>query len=231
MFPHSFMTWVGLSLIFLAVGLAFGNLVLLTGSVFLLLAMLIITALQPPSGVTIERRTPRAICWSGDTVTVDRRMTATRGMGPIFIHDALPPELEVEQGNNLRIVWKWAGTKSCDLSYQVRFPKRGEFTLPASTWESQAPLGVRRGQSTSSGEVISMSVVPRIRGITRLNEIRVTTKQTRYQDDLAQTGISNSEFRIPRTAVLRSGRPHQAHQLEGQFEGGAQRQSTAGERA
>ena len=40
-----------------------------------------------------------------------------------------------------------------------------------------------------------ISVVPRIRGITRLNEVRATTTQTRYQGDLARTGISNSEFR------------------------------------
>ena len=195
MFPHSFMTWVGLSLIFLAVGLAFGNLVLLTGAVFLLLAMLIVTALQPPSGVQIDRRIPRSICWAGDSLQVERHFIATRGIGLIFVHDALPPELEVEEGNNLRVVWKWVGTKTSDLSYKVRFPKRGEFTLPASEWESQAPLGVRRGRLTRSGESIAISVVPRIRGITRLNEIRVTTKQTRYQDDLAQIGISNSEFR------------------------------------
>ena len=195
MFPHSFMTWVGLSLVFLAVGLAFGNLVLLTGAVFLLLAMLIVTSLQQPSGVSIERRIPRAICWAGDSVRIERQLKATRGIGPIFVHDELPPELEVEEGNNFRIIWKYLGTTNRDLSYRVRFPKRGEFTLPASTWEAQAPLGVRRGQTMRSGDSLSISVVPRIRGITRLNEIRVTTKQTRYQDDLAQTGISNSEFR------------------------------------
>ncbi len=195
MFPHSLMTWIGLSLVFLAVGLAFGNLVLLTGAVFLLVVVLIITSLQPPSGIRIERRTLRAICWAGDSVEVERHLTATGGLGPIFVHDALPPELEVDEGNNLRVVWKWLGAKNCDLSYRVRFPKRGEFTLPATTWESQAPLGVRRSRFATSGDSISISVVPRIRGITRLNEIRVITKQTRYQDDLAQTGMSNSEFR------------------------------------
>jgi uncharacterized protein (DUF58 family) len=189
------MTWIGLSLVFLAVGLAFGNLVLLTGAVFLLVVVLIITSLQPPSGIRIERRTLRAICWAGDSVEVERHLTATGGLGPIFVHDALPPELEVDEGNNLRVVWKWLGAKDCDLSYRVRFPKRGEFTLPATTWESQAPLGVRRSRIATSGDSISISVVPRIRGITRLNEIRVITKQTRYQDDLAQTGMSNSEFR------------------------------------
>ena len=93
------------------------------------------------------------------------------------------------------MVWKWLAPKTYDLSYTVRFAKRGEYTLPAAAWESQAALGIRRGRASRSGESLTISVVPRIRGITRLNEIRVTTKQTRYQGDLAQIGISNSEFR------------------------------------
>ena len=195
MFPNSLMTWVGLALVFLAVGLAFGNLILLTGAVFLLLTVLIIASLQPPSGVQLVRRVPRAVCWAGDSVRVDRQLIAARGIGPIFVYDALPPEAEVEEGNNLRVVWKWAGERTFDVSYRVGFPKRGEFSLPASTWESQAPLGVRKSRTERVGGAVDISVVPRIRGITRLNEARVMTKQTRYQDDLAQTGISNSEFR------------------------------------
>ena len=195
MFPHSLMTWTGLSLFLLAVGLAFGNALLLAGAVFLLLAVLIIAALQPPSGVQIERRISRAICWAGDTAWVERTLTVTHGLGVIFVHDELPDELEVEEGNNLRVVWKWLGTRTVDLSYRVRFPKRGELSLAPTVWESQAPLGVRRIEPTPAGDPLSISVVPRIRGITRLNEVRVTTKQIRYQDDLAQIGLSNSEFR------------------------------------
>lgn len=195
MFPHSLMTWTGLSLFLLAVGLAFGNALLLAGAVFLLLSVLIIAALQPPSGVLVERRISRAICWAGDSAWVERTLTVTNGLGVIFVHDELPPELEVEEGNNLRVVWKWLGARTVDLSYSVRFPRRGELSLAPTVWESQAPLGVRRIGSTTAGERLAISVVPRIRGITRLNEVRVTTKQIRYQDDLAQIGLSNSEFR------------------------------------
>ena len=195
MFPHSLMTWGGLSLLALAVGLAFGNLALLIGAVFVLLAVLILVSLQPPSEISIERRLPRAVCWAGDTLQVERSLTAVRGIGPIFAHDELPPELELVEGNNLQLVWKWPGEKTFDISYRLRFPKRGEFTLPQTTWESQAPLGLRRTGAVSEDTTTSVSVVPRIRGITRLNEVRATTKQRRYQDDLTQSGISSSEFR------------------------------------
>ena len=195
MIHTSLMTWLGLSLLLLALGLAFGNIVLLAGAVFLLITLLTITSVQPPGDVDVHRSTPRVICWAGDTMRVERRLTATRGLGAVFVHDALPSEVEVVEGNNLRVVWKWSGTVTRDLSYQVRFPKRGEFLLPATTWESQAPFGIRRSGAQTAGAPIGMSVVPRIRGITRLNEVRVATRQRRYQDDLAQTGVANSEFR------------------------------------
>ena len=45
MFPHALITWAGLSLVLLAVGLAFGNSIMLVGAVFLLLMVLIIATL------------------------------------------------------------------------------------------------------------------------------------------------------------------------------------------
>ena len=195
MFPPALPSWIGLSLLFLVLGLALGNLVLLTGAVFVLITVLIATSLPPPSEILIERRLPRVVCWAGDTLEVERRLTVASGVGPIFVHDALPPEVEVADGNNLRIFWKWPGRKTADLSYRVRFPKRGKFTLQDTTWESQATFGTGRGRSGTGGPAIDVSVAPRIRGITRLNEVRAATKRSRYQDDLAQAGVSSAEFR------------------------------------
>ncbi len=182
-------------LLFLALGLAFGNVALLTGAVFILLTVLIVTSLLPPAGIRIERTLPRLICWAGDTLEVDRRLTAARGVGPIFVHDVLLPEVEVAEGNNLRIVWKWPGVKTAGISYRVRFPKRGEFTLPGTTWESQAPFGIRRSGSGAAGAAIKVLVAPRIRGISRLNEVRAATKQRRDREDISLSGVSSSEFR------------------------------------
>ena len=149
MFPHSLMTWVGLALVFLAVGLAFGNLILLTGAVFLLLTVLIIASLQPPTGVRLERRVQRMICWAGDSIIVERRLIAMGGIGPIFVHDSLPAEASVEDGNNLRVVWKWTGERTFDVSYRVRFPKRGGVQ---SASNDVGVAGASRGEADPHGE-------------------------------------------------------------------------------
>ena len=195
MFQQSQLAWAAIALALLLLGLALGNLVLLTGAVFLLLITLLSTALPPAAGVVVERGLSRATCWVGDMVTVRRELTALSGVGPIFVHDELPPEAEVVEGSNLRVVWKWPGRLSVDLSYQLRFPKRGLYALPESSWESQAPLASNSGASGSCGPVFEVAVVPRIRNVTRLNLVRAVRRGARFSGDLAKTGASTDEFK------------------------------------
>ena len=187
--------WIGLALALLLLGLLLGNVLLLTGAVFVLVTIFAATALPPPSSVALERGMSKLACWVGETLEVRREISVSNGIGPVFVHDKLPPEAEVVNGSNLRVVWKWPGILSADVSYQLQFPKRGLYPLPAPGWESQAPLGANRGMSGSSGEAFEVSVVPRIRNVTRLNEVRAVRRFGRYQDDLAKTGATTDEFK------------------------------------
>ena len=187
--------WIALSLVFLLLGLTLGNVPLLTGAVFVLLFALLTTALTPPSGIVVERSLPRETCWVGDTLTVSRRVTAQGGVGPIFVYDELPPEAEVLEGSNLRVVWKWPGKSTADISYQLQFPRRGLFALSQSVWEAQVPFSVRGEESGTGGRAFEVSVVPRIRTVTRLNAVRAIRKRTRYQDDPTKAGVSTNEFK------------------------------------
>ncbi len=189
------LSWVAVSLVILVAGFVLGNLVLLVGAVFLLVSALLSTALPPPSGIVVTRSLAKVACWVGDTLTVERRLTARGGIGAIFVHDDLPPEARVVSGSNLRVVWKWPGGRSADVSYRVQFSKRGQFALRETAWESRAPFGVNRGTAGSSGSAYQVSVVPRIRSITRLNAVRAVTRHGRYLGDLSRTGAATDEFR------------------------------------
>ena len=188
-------------MLFLIVGLVLGNVLLLTGSVFVLLVVLLAAALPPPFGVTVERVLSRVSCWAGDSITVRRRITIKEGVGLVFVHDDLPPEARIVGGSNLRAVWKWPGTTTAEVSYSVQFPQRGQFTLEETSWESQAPFGTNRRMSGADGGPVEVTVVPRIRSITRLNHARVATKISRYQDHMADMGGGANEFRELRPYV------------------------------
>ena len=188
-------SWIAFSLVLLFLGLGMGNAILLTGAVFVLLTVVLTTTIAPPRDVSVERSISRTSCWIGDIVTVNRQVALGPGIGSVIVHDLLPPETQIVSGSNLRLVRKWRGAKSVDLSYQIRFPKRGTFTLEEATWESQAPFGINRGASGSDGKSIEISVVPRFRSIKRLNEVRAARKNLRYQDYLSKTGATTEEFR------------------------------------
>lgn len=194
-YQPSQLSWIAVALVLLVAGLLLGNVVLLAGAVFVLVSALLSTALSPPSGIVVTRSLPKVACWVGDTLAVERRLTARRGIGVIFVHDQLPPEALVVEGSNLRVVWKWPGSHAADISYRVQFSKRGMFTMPETGWESRAPFGVDQGASGSCGPAFQVSVVPRIRSITRLNAVRAVGRAGRYLGDLARTGAATDEFR------------------------------------
>ncbi len=194
-YQPSQLSWIAVALVLLVVGLVLGNVVILTGAIFVLVSALLSTALPPPSGIVVARKLPKVACWVGDTLVVERELTASRGIGAVFVHDHLPPEVRVVNGSNLRVVWKWPGSYSADISYEVQFSKRGLFTLDETGWESRAPFGVNQGVSGSGGSSFQVSVVPRIRSITRLNEVRAVGRSGRYLGDLARTGAATDEFR------------------------------------
>ena len=194
-FKPSQLSWIAAALLLLVAGLALGNVVLLTGAVFVLVTALLSTILVPPTGVVVARSLAAVTCRIGDTLTVERRLTSRGGIGAIFVHDQLPAEAQVVYGSNLRVAWKWPGSHTTDMSYQVRFPKRGVFTLEETGWESRAPFGVNRGASGSSGAPFQVSVVPRIRSLARLNAVRATAVPRRYVENRARVGPASDEFR------------------------------------
>ena len=59
------------------------------------------------------------------------------------------------------------------------------------------PGALRRAgrEGRSAGAAFEVSVVPRIRTVTRLNAVRAVRKRTRYQDDPTKTGVSTNEFK------------------------------------
>ena len=195
MITPALLSWTWLSLLLLIGALLLGNIILLTGAVFLFAAILTAAILHAPDSVTVERSLPRVICWVGDSLEVHRRVTIRDGIGPVRFLDALPDDAAVVEGSNFHIIWKWRREQTVDLSYRLAFPKRGEYTIPETVWESQAPLGTGRGKSGSVGPPLELLVAPRNSDITRLNSVRAMTRKSQLGEDIAIIRASGEEFR------------------------------------
>ena len=189
------LSWIAAALLLLVAGLVLGNVVLLSGGVFVLVTALLSTTLRPPHGVEVTRSPATVTCWVGETLAVQRKLKARGGIGAVFVHDELPPEAELVGGSNLRVVWKWPGSHAADISYKVRFPRRGAFTLQETGWNTRAPFGVSWNASGSAGGEIQVSVVPRIRSIAQLNVLRTPTRSNSFGNNHSTMGTDSDEFR------------------------------------
>ena len=186
--------WLALSFGLLGLALCLGNLILLAGAIFALLAVLLGSALIAPNKISVRRSTPRLVCWAGDGLDVYRQVEAGGGIGPLYIYDRLPPEAEVIGGSNLRVIWKRPGPMTYDLSYRISWPKRGVYTLGETAWEAEPPLGLHQRTQGSEGPSLEISVVPRTQAIRRVNQIRGRAYSNYPQEDVAAHGVSTTDF-------------------------------------
>ena len=194
MYSASLLRWIAVAFLLLVVALALGNPVLLAPAVFFLLAALLGALFAPPSGITVARRLSRGVCWTGDVVEVRRELEASGGPGVIFVHDALPELLQLVNGNNYRVVWKWFGRKCWDLSYSVSCPKRGAHALESAEWMCQDSLGLRRRVGVSEGGELEINVVSRIGNVARLGRARSIETRASRNVDLSRVGVSTTDF-------------------------------------
>ncbi len=186
--------WQALGFALLILALFMGNPILLGGAIYVLLVVLAGASLQAPSRITVARVAPRTVCWSGDTLEIERRVEIGGGIGPLYVHDRLPGEAEVVGGNNFRVVWKWPGARSFDLSYRISFPKRGVYTVGETAWEAEAPVGWRQQVSGQAGPPLEFYVAPRTQAIRRVNQIRGRAHSRSPQEDAAVLGTSTNDF-------------------------------------
>ena len=144
--------------------------------IFALLVVLLGASLTVPSGISVNRRMLRRICWAGE-------------------------EVEVVGGNNLCVVWKWPGAKTFDLSYRISCPKRGIPDRDRMGGRGP-PGGLRQRVRGQAGPHLQFSVVPRTQAIRRVNQVRGRAYSPTPQEDVAILGVPTTDF-TGRTMVLR----------------------------
>ena len=194
MFDSPILRWLGLAFLLFLLALAMANVVLLTAAVFVLFVVSAGTLLISPARIVIDRRLPRTVCWVGDILEVRRKVEVGAGMGPLFVYDELPGQVRVVRGNNYRVVWKWPGTRSYDLSYALLCAKRGRLVLEGTAWEAQDPLGLHRSARGREAAPLEVSVVPKLRGIDRMSQVRSIASKYGPSADASPIGVSTTDF-------------------------------------
>lgn len=185
-----------LFVLMLPLALLLGNLLFLYIGAVPLFFTLAGLALAAPRNIEAHRSISKERPWVNEVVRItwDIRLRGV-GLAVLTLADILPNEFELVEGNNLRVAWTWWGTRSLTFSYLVRCSKRGRYVLEPTSVDVNHPLGFYIPRRSFIGDVIEMTVIPRITNIRRIRGMRGIAKSPPPNADMAKMGVATTDFR------------------------------------
>ncbi len=181
-------------------GIFFGNLVLVAMSLVPLFLLVVGMALAPPRVLSVATERMTSPAWADDIATVVRTVAVSGGIGLVKLHQALPPEFELVEGNNLILRWFGRGRHEQEMSLRIRLAKRGHFSLPPLEWISQNPLMLVQ-DCGNAGQQIDLEVWPRFYLPRRVENLPGLSVSPFPSADIAKIGIPGQDFREIRRYV------------------------------
>lgn len=185
--------------LFTGSGLLFGNWPVAAAGALLLL-VLSFSALGRAPRVT--RTFDATHVERGARIRMTMRVEAPRGVGLVEVHQALPEEFELVEGNNLHVVTTRLFRPTAEeFHVTLRVPKRGEWTLPPVESKTLHPLGLAEAAPVAHGEPTLLVAEPRPIPARLPRDMRTRAKRPFPDGDLARMGVATNEFRELREYV------------------------------
>ena len=191
---------VFLFIILLIPGIFFGNLVIVSISLVPLFLLIIGLAFSPPRVVVVETDEIATPAWVGANGLVVRRVRTSDGIGLIKLYQPLPQEFALAEDSNLAWHWQWFRGSTVEMSFRIRFTKRGNYSIPPLEWVSQHPLKLVGGQG-SDGAQVTLNIWPRFYLPRSLKTLPGLSVSPLPSADIAKIGIPGQDFREIRAYV------------------------------
>lgn len=183
---------------FVVGGVLFGNWPVF-GAGALLLLLVASSSLSGTPAVSRSVSTTRLERGGRIAFTLD--LDIPRGPGVIEIHQRLPEEFELVSGNNFHVLSGGLRRRKEQLRFEVRCPKRGEYTIPPVGIKLLHPAGLAEMPPLEQAEPVVVTVVPRPRRARLPRDLRARAKRPFPDGDVARLGVATNEFRELREYV------------------------------
>ena len=136
------LTLLAVSGILFTAGAIFGNIVFIAMSLPPFFLFFFGMLFAPPYHVTGDTSDIPQKLWKGQEFVFTRKIIIDGGAGAVKIFQKLPDEMELLEGNNLRVLWKWWGTETVEITCRLRCIKKGECAIPPLQWQTDNMLGM-----------------------------------------------------------------------------------------
>ena len=189
-----------LFILLLAVGLIFGNIILIGMSLVPFIVVLTGTLVQAPHAITVETGEVPPKLQLGREIDIIRTVSVREGYGLIKLYQKLPDEFEVIRGNNIRVIWKGRKPIRAVLSCRVRCSKRGNYVTPKMEWTSRDPLSLSVN-SGFEGDAPAVSVWPHLLKHRQVRQLKELALSPFPLADISKIGVAGTDFREIRSYV------------------------------
>ena len=180
---------------FITTGMFLGNMLFIYMGVLPIVYVLLGLAISNPGAPEVIQPAETSTLWVDQDVSVRRPISVRGGMGHVLVGETLPPEFELVEGSNVRLLWKGAGDLDTELSYTVRCTRRGVYAFDELRWESGHSLGMTSTELGSSEVDQTLLVRPQPFHIRRVRQQKTFSKFIMPSEAHIKMGIPTTEYK------------------------------------
>ncbi len=171
-----------------------GNLIYLYASVIPLMFLLVGLLIKSPKSVKGEKMINQYSIKEGENLVISLKIKVAHGLGPVIIHDPIPSNFELVEGNNFRVFWKGVGTKEIEYSYTVKCPKRGDYEIRPTEWTSEHIFKMRASKQGLFSDEKEITVHPSSSIFEEIKHRHIGKLPT-PKEDFSKLGVRTTDFK------------------------------------
>lgn len=193
-FSYLFYRYMLCFLVLMVVGLIILSKTLFTTAIFLVMLLMLALLVDVPNDVSIVRDKDNKNMLTNTVYKNSVHIKVNKGFGLVILGDLLPEDLELVDGSNYIIAFKWIHPLEITMTYSIRAVNACTVELRSFYWESHHFLELLRcdEKKNRSRQVLAFS--PSSVYFKDIRNISILAKLFDYQYTKSKMGIPTLEF-------------------------------------
>jgi len=179
---------------FLIMGMFLGNLVLIVLGLFPIVFISLGILIGQPREVEVTRSGEDQKVWVDYKIEDAITATVKGGVGLVSISDPLPPSFILDEGTNVKFMWKGPLEKQVTIGYTATCAKRGRYEMNEIDYETRHPLEVTANIIGKAEAPRTYIVQPKPLFVRRVRERKAITRIPMPMEALIKFGFPTTDF-------------------------------------
>ncbi len=179
---------------FLVMGMFLGNLIFIVLGLFPIVFLALGILIGQPQEVTVTREGEDAKVWVDNQIADSLTATVKGGVGLVSFSDPIPASFSLDEGTNVKFLWKGVTDKQVTISYRATCAKRGRYELNDIDYETRHPLQITDNKIGKAPAPRTYIVQPRPMFVRRIRERKAITRIPMPMEAMIKFGFPTTDF-------------------------------------